>query len=148
LINDVWQLHEIPIGDIIKPGLLITSKSDERTQIQVFTNEKSNIQIDNSEENKASCAKVCKRSEDENTCKLANDKRKKCCKLVEKNNCPPGENKCCRVRCEIFKNKEACELQNNAENLRCCFTVRSKCESSVFKGDKFVCGEKEDDEED
>ncbi len=145
MINDVWVMHEVPDGTIPKPGLIVTAKSEERTQIQVFTNDKTSKQVDNSRVHKAGCGGLCTETLDETLCK-SDKKKEKCCKLIdddENDKCGDNQQKCCRVNCKIFKNKESCELQNNddledAYAVKCCF-VRDKCENSIWGNNRFTC---------
>ncbi len=142
-INDIWALHEIPDTAIPKPGLILTSKSDEASQIQVFINEETNDNVDNSRGFKARCAEICNENAvSEDGCRPSTNRNKQlCCSFkrntINRNNvCNNVENSCCRLNCKIFKNKETCELQNqNLENnqgpVRCCYT-RNKCVESVW----------------
>jgi len=138
LIGDVWYSYKVPSEN--KPGLIVVSKSDERTQTQIFSNQKQTDVIDNSKDKKPTCTRFCNlNANNENDCKPgANlDKIKnKCCTFFdseeERKYCSGPNSPCCKVDCKIFKNKDTCELQNNEENAMCCFTVRNRCENSVY----------------
>ena len=106
-VNDIWVGYEIPKKIDPKPGLIVTAKSDEGEQIQIFVNE-NEIPIDNSKGNKVKCSEICNFDVDnEDDCKTSGTpKEQKCCKFV--NNNPPKNDKCdrqkcCRVNCKIFK---------------------------------------------
>lgn len=139
-VNDIWVGYRIPETADPKPGLIVTAKSDEGDQTQIFVNE-NEIPIDNSEESKVRCSNICNLdAADQNGCMGTNPKKQKCCKFKD--------NSGCRVDCKIFKNKESCELQKRDEGTECCF-VNNKCVNSVYDGTKFTCGvtkEGEDEE--
>ncbi len=135
-VNDIWVGYEIPKGEDPKPGLIVTAKSDEGDQTQIFINE-NEIPIDNSEVNKVRCSSICDlQATDEDSCRPEANKK---------------EQKCCRVNCKIFKNKESCELQKKDEGTEyerteCCF-VNNKCVNSVYDGTKFTCGSTQEGED-
>lgn len=130
-VNDMWVGYEIPKEKDPKPGLIVTAKSDEGEQTQIFVNE-NEIPIDHSEESKVRCSEICNlNAVDQKGCIGANPNKQKCCKFKD--------NSGCRVNCKIFKNKESCELQKRDEGTECCF-VNNKCANSVYDGEKFKCG--------
>ncbi|MBI4154961.1 hypothetical protein HY498_02670 [Candidatus Woesearchaeota archaeon] len=147
LIGDIWYSYKVPSEN--KPELIVVSKSDERAQTQIFSNQKQTDVIDNSKDNKPTCARFCNlNANNENACKPGanlNKIKNKCCTFFdseeERKYCSDPSSPCCRVDCEIFKNKDTCELQNDEDNIRCCFTVRNRCENSVYDSNlgKFKC---------
>jgi len=148
-VNDMWVGYKIPTDDL-KPGLIVTAKSDEGEQTQIFVNE-NQLSVDNSDEKKLRCSKICDlNAVKEDDCRPGtNKKEQKCCKLEDntpKNDkCNNPSKPCCRVNCKIFKNQESCELQKRDEGTECCF-VNNKCVNSIYNEGKFICGLTQEEE--